>query len=124
VKVTLIIEACTTYHMAHTLVPWLCEKCRYEAVVAIIGGAYCIVQLPFAIYYAVQQKRLIRNGFLPEFDFFGDKVLPLSSFFSIASTNVHGKLKETLYEIAGNLCASGHRSWCWFWSIFGVQKVL
>ncbi|KAK7364155.1 hypothetical protein VNO80_12593 [Phaseolus coccineus] len=48
---------------------------RYEAVVAIIGGAYCILQLPFAIYYAVKQKRLIRDGFLPEFDFFGDKVI-------------------------------------------------
>jgi len=44
-------------------------------VVGIIGGAYCILQLPFAIYYAVKQKRLIRNGFLPEFDFYGDKVL-------------------------------------------------
>jgi len=42
--------------------------------VAAIAGAYCIVQLPFSIYYAVQQKRLIRNGFLPEFDFYGDKV--------------------------------------------------
>ncbi|KAG4991883.1 hypothetical protein AAZX31_09G153700 [Glycine max] len=48
---------------------------RYEAVIAIIGGTYCILQLPFAIYYAVKQKRLIRNGFLPEFDFFGDKVI-------------------------------------------------
>ncbi|KAG2385076.1 hypothetical protein LR48_Vigan10g041800 [Vigna angularis] len=48
---------------------------RYEAVVGIIGGAYCILQLPFAIYYSVQQKRLIRNGCLPEFDFFGDKVI-------------------------------------------------
>lgn len=44
-------------------------------MVGIIGGAYCILQLPFAIYYAVKQKRLIRNGFLPEFDFYGDKVL-------------------------------------------------
>ncbi|XP_020209376.2 CASP-like protein 4D1 [Cajanus cajan] len=47
----------------------------YELVVAAIGGAYCIVQLPFAIYYAVHQKRLIRNGSLPDFDFFGDKVI-------------------------------------------------
>ncbi|RDY13441.1 CASP-like protein 4D1, partial [Mucuna pruriens] len=50
---------------------------RYEAVVAIIGVAYGILQLPFAIYYAVQQKRLIRNGCLPDFDFFGDKVISL-----------------------------------------------
>ncbi|PNX94776.1 hypothetical protein L195_g017956 [Trifolium pratense] len=48
---------------------------RYVVAVASIAGAYCIVQLPFSIYYAAQQKRLIRNGFLPEFDFYGDKVI-------------------------------------------------
>ncbi|AES76210.1 hypothetical protein MtrunA17_Chr6g0479971 [Medicago truncatula] len=48
---------------------------RFVVAVAAIAGAYCIVQLPFSIYYAVQQKRLIRNGFLPEFDFYGDKVI-------------------------------------------------
>ncbi|XP_061358151.1 CASP-like protein 4D1 [Gastrolobium bilobum] len=49
----------------------------YVLVVAAIAGAYCLVQLPFAIYYAVQQKRLIRNEFLPELDFYGDKVISL-----------------------------------------------
>ncbi|KAL2344183.1 hypothetical protein Fmac_005468 [Flemingia macrophylla] len=46
----------------------------YEMVVAAVAGAYFIVQLPCSIYYAVHQKRLIRNG-LPDFDFFGDKVI-------------------------------------------------
>lgn len=55
-------------------------NCRYVVAVAAIAGAYCIVQLPFAIYHAIQQKRLIRNGFLPQFDFFGDKVLPFLLF--------------------------------------------
>ncbi|XP_027357346.1 CASP-like protein 4D1 [Abrus precatorius] len=50
---------------------------RYEVVVAAIAGAYCLVQLPFAMYYAVQQKRLIRSEFLPEFDFYGDKVISM-----------------------------------------------
>ncbi|TKY44856.1 CASP protein PIMP1 [Spatholobus suberectus] len=51
----------------------------YSLVVAIaaIACAYCIVQLPFAIYYAIRQKRLISNGFLQEFDFYGDKVTSL-----------------------------------------------
>ncbi|TKY45281.1 CASP protein 4D1 [Spatholobus suberectus] len=51
----------------------------YSLVVAIaaIACAYCIVQLPFAIYYAIRQKRLISNRFMPEFDFYGDKVTSL-----------------------------------------------
>ncbi|KAK2421784.1 CASP protein 4D1 [Trifolium repens] len=48
---------------------------RYVVAVASIAGAYCIVQLPFSLYFVVQQKRLIRNGFLQEFDFYGDKVI-------------------------------------------------
>ncbi|KAK7314704.1 hypothetical protein VNO77_33231 [Canavalia gladiata] len=49
----------------------------YVVVAAAVAAAYCIVQLPFAIYYAVKQKRFISNGFLPEFDFYGDKVISL-----------------------------------------------
>ncbi|KAL9324386.1 hypothetical protein ACSQ67_009243 [Phaseolus vulgaris] len=51
----------------------------YSLVVAIaaIACAYCIVQLPFSIYYAIRQKRLINNGFLPQFDFYGDKIISL-----------------------------------------------
>jgi len=48
--------------------------CSLVVAIAAIACAYCIVQLPFSIYYAIRQKRLINNGFLPEFDFYGDKV--------------------------------------------------
>ncbi|KAI4352060.1 hypothetical protein L6164_006346 [Bauhinia variegata] len=50
---------------------------RYVLAVAVISAAYIIVQLPFAVYYAVQQKRLIPHGSLPDFDFYGDKVISL-----------------------------------------------
>ncbi|XP_029129970.1 CASP-like protein 4D1 [Cajanus cajan] len=45
-----------------------------EVAIAAITCLYCIVQLPFAIYYAIRERRLIDNEFLPEFDFYGDKV--------------------------------------------------
>ncbi|PRQ15834.1 hypothetical protein RchiOBHm_Chr7g0177731 [Rosa chinensis] len=50
---------------------------RYVLSAAVIGAAYSILQLPFNIYYASTQKRLIRNGCMPEFDFFADKVVSL-----------------------------------------------
>ncbi|XP_007037039.2 PREDICTED: CASP-like protein 4D1 [Theobroma cacao] len=48
---------------------------RYVLATAVVGAAYSILQLPFAIYYACTEKRLIRGGFLPAFDFYGDKVM-------------------------------------------------
>ncbi|GMY23999.1 CASP-like protein, partial [Fagus crenata] len=33
--------------------------------------------LPFAMHYACTEKRLIRDGCLPEFDFYGDKIISL-----------------------------------------------
>ncbi|KAF5445577.1 hypothetical protein F2P56_034621 [Juglans regia] len=50
---------------------------RYVLSIASISGAYTVLQLPFAVYYASTGKRLIRNGYLPEFDFFGDKMISL-----------------------------------------------
>ncbi|XP_028785053.1 CASP-like protein 4D2 [Neltuma alba] len=50
---------------------------RYALAVAAISAAYGILQLPFAVYYAVKEKRLIRNGCLPDFDFIADKVISL-----------------------------------------------
>ncbi|KAK4280625.1 hypothetical protein QN277_012227 [Acacia crassicarpa] len=50
---------------------------RYVVAVAAISAAYGIIQLPFALYYAVKQKRLVRNAFFPNFDFYGDKVISL-----------------------------------------------
>ncbi|KAJ0048629.1 hypothetical protein Pint_16834 [Pistacia integerrima] len=48
---------------------------RYVLATAAIGGAYSLLQLPCAIYSAFKQKRLIRGQFLPEFDFYGDKMV-------------------------------------------------
>ncbi|KAK7314705.1 hypothetical protein VNO77_33232 [Canavalia gladiata] len=49
----------------------------YVVAIAAIACVYCIVQLPFAVYYAVQQKRLMQHEFLPQFDFYGDKITSL-----------------------------------------------
>ncbi|XP_030442060.1 CASP-like protein 4D1 [Syzygium oleosum] len=50
---------------------------RYVLSTALIGAAYLLVQLPFAIYHACTEKRIFRNGCLPEFDFYGDKLISL-----------------------------------------------
>ncbi|TXG50942.1 hypothetical protein EZV62_023466 [Acer yangbiense] len=50
---------------------------RYVLSTAVVGVTYTLVQLPFALYYAFKQKRLIRGELLPEFDFYGDKVVSL-----------------------------------------------
>lgn len=44
---------------------------------AAIGVVYLILQLPFAIYYASTEKRLIRGELLPQFDFYADKIVSL-----------------------------------------------
>lgn len=49
--------------------------CRYVVSTAIIGFVYTLIQIPFAIYYASKEKRFIKHQCLPEFDFYGDKVL-------------------------------------------------
>ncbi|XVF09375.1 hypothetical protein REPUB_Repub07fG0087300 [Reevesia pubescens] len=48
---------------------------RYVLATAVVAAAYCLLQLPFAIYYAWTEKRLIRGDFLPSFDFYGDKAV-------------------------------------------------
>ncbi|XP_022886901.1 CASP-like protein 4D1 [Olea europaea var. sylvestris] len=53
---------------------FLCT-CRYVLATALAGVAYTLIQIPFAIYNVVNEKRLIRNGFLQEFDFYGDKII-------------------------------------------------
>lgn len=47
---------------------------RYVLGAAAGGILYSLIQLPFAMYHAVKEKRLIRGKFLPMFDFYGDKV--------------------------------------------------
>ncbi|XP_059306163.1 CASP-like protein 4D1 [Lycium ferocissimum] len=48
---------------------------RYVLAAAAGGILYSLIQLPFAMYHAVKEKRLIRGKFLPMFDFYGDKVI-------------------------------------------------
>lgn len=46
----------------------------YVLAAAAGGILYSLIQLPFAMYYAAKEKRLIRGQFLLVFDFYGDKV--------------------------------------------------
>ncbi|XXG81735.1 hypothetical protein AAC387_Pa09g2307 [Persea americana] len=50
---------------------------RYVIATGIAGFVYTLFQIPFAIYHASTGKRLIRNNFLLEFDFYGDKIISL-----------------------------------------------
>lgn len=64
--------------------------------IASISGAYTVLQLLFAVYFAIKGKRLIRNGYLPEFDLFGDKVLNFTTelllLFTIITTLICSQL--------------------------------
>nr|XP_016498946.1 PREDICTED: CASP-like protein 4D1 [Nicotiana tabacum] len=46
---------------------------RYVLAAAAGGVLYSLIQLPFALYHAVKEKRLIKGDFLPMFEFYGDK---------------------------------------------------
>ncbi|KAL4556516.1 hypothetical protein LXL04_039172 [Taraxacum kok-saghyz] len=48
---------------------------RYVFATAVIGAVYTLIQIPFSLYYACTEKRLIRHSCLPEFDFYGDKLI-------------------------------------------------
>ncbi|CAI9113257.1 OLC1v1013830C1 [Oldenlandia corymbosa var. corymbosa] len=48
---------------------------RYEVAVVGVGFVYTLIQLPFAIFHAATGKRWIKGSFLPELDFYGDKVV-------------------------------------------------
>nr|XP_009622609.1 CASP-like protein 4D1 isoform X2 [Nicotiana tomentosiformis] len=48
---------------------------RYVLAAAAGGVLYSLIQLPFALYHAVKEKRLIKGDFLPMFEFYGDKVI-------------------------------------------------
>ncbi|XP_073284602.1 CASP-like protein 4D1 [Primulina huaijiensis] len=48
---------------------------RYVVAVGGVGVIYTLIQIPFAIYNVAQEKRWIHNGFIQEFDFYGDKVI-------------------------------------------------
>ncbi|CAK7324849.1 unnamed protein product [Dovyalis caffra] len=48
---------------------------RFVLSAAVIGAAYTLLQLPFALYYVFKEKRLIKGDLLLEFDFYGDKTI-------------------------------------------------
>ncbi|OWM62660.1 CASP-like protein 4D1 [Punica granatum] len=48
---------------------------RYVLATAASGIAYGLLQLPFAVYYAYTEKRLLLKDYMPEFDFYGDKII-------------------------------------------------
>ncbi|XP_020526172.1 CASP-like protein 4D2 isoform X2 [Amborella trichopoda] len=52
-------------------------KPRYLLSASVIGCAYSLIQIPFAVYWVSTSKRLIRNICLPYFDFYGDKIIAL-----------------------------------------------
>ncbi|XP_055826210.1 CASP-like protein 4D1 [Solanum dulcamara] len=58
---------------------------RYVLAAAAGGVLYSLIQLPFALYQAVKEKRLITGQFLPVFDFYGDKVI---AFFLASGVGV------------------------------------
>ncbi|XP_054789754.1 CASP-like protein 4D1 [Prosopis cineraria] len=72
---------------------------RYVLAAAAISAAYGLIQLPFAVYYAVKQKRLIRNGCLSDFDFIGDKVISLVLASAVgAGIGVSYEIKKSLED--------------------------
>ncbi|KAM3750808.1 hypothetical protein ACB098_04G062000 [Castanea mollissima] len=88
---------------------------RYVVAVASIGEAYTLLQLPFAMYYAHKEKRLIRNSCLPEFDFYGDKIICLllatavgasfavsSEFHRFSSENLKRNRERDVNTLGGN----------------------
>ncbi|KAH7656575.1 Casparian strip membrane protein domain-containing protein [Dioscorea alata] len=50
---------------------------RYVLSVAVIGCAYTLLQLPFATYYAFEEKHMIRDDLLLGFFHFADLVVAL-----------------------------------------------
>lgn len=70
--------------------------CRFVLAAGVIGCAYTLLQLPFTMYHVCKEKRMIRNGCLPEFDFYGDKVDMQKFIFSQKLENF--LLHRILYE--------------------------
>lgn len=64
-----------TYKLGDQKYTWKDVKSyRYVFATAVIGVFYTLIQIPFAVFYACKEKRLIRHSCLPEFDFYADRV--------------------------------------------------
>ncbi|KDP38185.1 hypothetical protein JCGZ_04828 [Jatropha curcas] len=48
---------------------------RFVLATTCGGCLYAVIQIPFAVYYAYKGKRLFKSDFLPNFDFYGDKIV-------------------------------------------------
>ncbi|XP_059627742.1 CASP-like protein 4D1 [Cornus florida] len=64
---------------------------RYMLSTIVIGMAYTLLQIPFAIYHVSMGKRLVKHGGFLHFDFYGDKVL-----LSLLATGVGAAFGATL----------------------------
>ncbi|KAK4395530.1 CASP-like protein 4D1 [Sesamum angolense] len=75
---------------------------RYVFGTGAIGFLYTLIQIPFTVYNVVKEKRLIRNGFLQEFDFYADKVMAflLASGVGVGF-GVSFELKRVLGDVLG-----------------------
>ncbi|KAM3702972.1 hypothetical protein ACJW31_04G062800 [Castanea mollissima] len=78
---------------------------RYVVAVASIGEAYTLLQLPFAMYYAHKEKRLIRNSCLPEFDFYGDKIICLLLATAVGASFAVSSEFHRFVAVEGNTAA-------------------
>ncbi|CAN4100592.1 unnamed protein product [Withania somnifera] len=58
---------------------------RYVVAAALVGFGYSLLQLPFALYYAVTGKRAFHGRFLGLLDFYVDKVM---TFFMASGVGV------------------------------------
>ncbi|KAJ8536471.1 hypothetical protein K7X08_034872 [Anisodus acutangulus] len=71
---------------------------RYVLAAAAGGILYSLIQLPFAMYHAIKEKRLIRGKFLPMFDFYGDKpklkLQKEASFSALMESSVTNKSQK------------------------------
>ncbi|XP_011000789.1 PREDICTED: uncharacterized protein LOC105108244 [Populus euphratica] len=81
---------------------------RFVLSTAVIGAAYTLLQLPFALYYALTEKRLIKLDILPELDLYGDKIIAFLLASGVgagfaASVEIKSLLKDLFdaFAIAG-----------------------
>ncbi|KAL9683462.1 hypothetical protein QQ045_015284 [Rhodiola kirilowii] len=73
---------------------------RYVVAAGVVGFAYSLLQLPFAVYYVATGKRMIKNGL---FDFFGDKIM---SWFLATAVGAGIAVTYELKKLLGALLGS------------------
>ncbi|KAF2305708.1 hypothetical protein P3X46_032813 [Hevea brasiliensis] len=80
---------------------------RYVLATACVGSLYMTIQIPFGVYYSFKGKRLIRNDFLPNLDFFGDKIVAFLLATGVgAGFAVSFELKRIVKEVLRKFAAS------------------